>query len=76
MQKSTKRFKLFVFLTIAVIVLLLVISIVQIISINNKQREIARQRAEIERLNNELNYYESNENKDIDNPIIIEGEQA
>ncbi len=75
MPKSTKQIKLFIFLAIALIALLLFISIVQIISINSKQQEIARQKAEIDRLNNELGYYQSNEDKNIDNEIIIDGER-
>lgn len=58
-MNQTKKAKLFVFLAIAVIVLLLIISIAQIVSINNKQREIDNQQIEIDRLNNELDYYEN-----------------
>ena len=56
---QTKKAKFFIFLAIAIIALLLIISIAQIVSINSKQREIDNQRLEIDRLNNELNYYEN-----------------
>ncbi len=58
-MNQTKKTKLFIFLAIAIIALLLIISIAQIVSINSKQREIDSQRLEIDRLNNELNYYEN-----------------
>lgn len=58
-MNQTKKTKLFIFLAIAIIALLLIISIAQIVSINSKQREIDNQRLEIDRLNNELNYYEN-----------------
>ena len=58
-MNQTKKTKLFIFLATAIIALLLIISIAQIVSINSKQREIDSQRLEIDRLNNELNYYEN-----------------
>ena len=58
-MSQTKKTKLFIFLAIMIIALLLIISIAQIVSINSKQREIDSQRLEIDRLNNELNYYEN-----------------
>ena len=58
-MNQTKKTKLFIFLAIMIIALLLIISIAQIVSINSKQREIDNQRLEIDRLNNELNYYEN-----------------
>ncbi len=58
-MNQTKKTKLFIFLAIAIIALLLIISIAQIVSINSKQREIDNQHLEIDRLNNELNYYEN-----------------
>lgn len=58
-MNQTKKTKLFIFLAIMIIALLLIISIAQIVSINSKQREIDSQRLEIDRLNNELNYYEN-----------------
>ena len=58
-MNQTKKTKLFIFLAIAIIALLLIISNAQIVSINSKQREIDSQRLEIDRLNNELNYYEN-----------------
>lgn len=58
-MNQTKKTKLFIFLAIAIIALLLIISIAQIVSINSKQREIDSQRLEIDKLNNELNYYEN-----------------
>ncbi len=69
MPKSTKRIKLVFISAIAFIVLLLFISVVQIISINNKRQEIARQQAEIARLENKIDYYESQVNKTDDKNI-------
>ncbi len=67
-MSQTKKTKLFIFLAIAIIALLLIISIAQIVSINNKQREIDSQRLEIDRLNSELNYYENQKSDNIDDP--------
>lgn len=59
---QAKKTKLILISAICIIVLLLIISVAQIVSINNKQRQLENQQIEIDRLNDELNYYE-NQNK-------------
>ena len=59
---QAKKTNLILISAICIIVLLLIISVAQIVSINNKQRQLENQQIEIDRLNDELNYYE-NQNK-------------
>ncbi len=68
---KAKRTKLFIILAVCIIALLLIISVAQIVSINNKERELNRQQTEIDRLTNELNYYEnqSNANSNVEEDL-------
>ena len=59
---QAQKTKLILISAICIIVLLLIISVAQIVSINDKQRQLENQQIEIDRLNDELNYYE-NQNK-------------
>ena len=52
---QAKKTKLILISAICIIVLLLIISVAQIVSINNKQRQLENQQIEIDRLNDELN---------------------
>lgn len=64
---QSKKAKLFIFLAISVIVILFIISIAQIVSLNNKERELQAQQAEIDRLNDALDYYDNqNQGSDSD----------
>lgn len=66
MTENPKKARLIIFSAVALIILLLVCSVFQIISINNKQREINNQQEEITRLQNELNYYENQKSDSLD----------
>ena len=65
---QSKKAKLFIFLAISVIVILFIISIAQIVSLNNKERELRAQQAEIDRLNDALDYYD-NQNQGSDSDL-------
>lgn len=58
-MKNTKRFKMILVLAMTIIAILLVTIIIQIISINNKQKIVQSQQEIITRLENEKNYYEN-----------------
>lgn len=70
MPANPKKVKLVLFSAIALAVILFVCSIALIITINIKQQEIAKQKAEIIELENKLKNHKEN-NPDADNEIII-----
>jgi len=75
MKENLGRVKLIAFLAILSLIFLVGIVIVQLISIHENQKIILTQQAEIEELNNQLNYYE-NTNQDLSNGNeIIIGEE-
>lgn len=83
MNTNPKRTKLFIGLAIGIIALLLIISIGQIIAISNQTKENRRLEQEITRLDNLVKYHENQQgldnlekdDKDIDNEIVLGGEQ-
>lgn len=60
MQASPKKVKLVLFSAILLAVILFVCSIALVVSIIKKQDQINKQEAQIEKLNNQLNYYTNN----------------
>ena len=70
MKSSPKKVKLILFAAIALAVVLFICSIALIITINIKQQEIARQKAEITQLENKLKNHKE-DNPDVDNEIVI-----
>ena len=56
-KQTNKSRKGFIFGAIALVVLLLIISVAEIISINSMNSQIKAQQQELDRLTNELKYY-------------------
>lgn len=76
MQINEKKFKLFFVLAIVLIVVLLTVTAFQITSINQKQKQIAKQKEEITNLTNQLEYYKNfNTQGENGSEIIIPGEE-
>ena len=75
MQMSPKKFKLIICSAILLIVALVAASISLLISINSIKNEIEKQNAEIEKLNNQIKYYEQIENIEQPDNNIIPGEE-
>lgn len=59
---DAKKIKLIIFSAVAIIILLLVSSVFQIISIKKKQEIINAQQSEINRLENELTFHQNQQN--------------
>lgn len=75
MQVNAKKFKLFFVLAIMLIVVLLTVTAFQITSINQKQKQIAKQKEEITNLTNQLDYYKNFSTQgENGTEIIIPGE--
>lgn len=64
MQPNQKKIKLIIVLAITLIAFLLISSFVLLISISATQSKIAKQNAEIEKLNNQIKYYEQIKEQD------------
>ena len=63
MQANPKKVKLIIFSAIALIVILLVSCVALLISISSTKSKLNEQQAEIEKLNNQIKYYEQLENQ-------------
>lgn len=75
MKQNPKNIKLIIFSAVVLIVLLLVCSVFQLVSIKNKREIIAEQQAEIMKLKSALDYYQnqnSDNSDDKDSDINIE----
>jgi len=68
MQANPKKVKLIIFLAITFVAILLTSCIALAISIFNTNNKIKNQKEEIEKLNNQIEYYHQLENQD--NPDI------
>ena len=68
MQANPKKVKLIIFLAITLVAILLISCIALAISIFNTNNKIKNQKEEIEKLNNQIEYYHQLENQD--NPDI------
>jgi len=73
MQPNPKKVKLIIFLAITLIVVLFVSSVGLLISIFKTQNKIKQQEAEIDKLNNQIEYYKQLENQP--NPDISFSEE-
>ena len=62
---KNNKIKFVIFLSIVLIITLLISSIALSILISKKQKEINKQEQEIEKLNNQLDYYKNNTNSKI-----------
>ena len=63
MQANPKKVRLIIFSAIALIVILLVSCVALLISISNTKSKLNQQQSEIEKLNNQIKYYEQLENQ-------------
>lgn len=74
MKNTNTKVKLIILLAITLIIALFSISIIQIVSIYNKNKILTEQQRQINDLNNQLDYYKNqeNDNKDSDVGIIPE----
>lgn len=82
MERNTRKNKLFISIAISIIAILLLVSVVQIIFINKQTKTKQRLEQEITRLENANKFYENQNKKDdsmddknIDNEIVLGGEQ-
>lgn len=64
MQPNPKKVKLIIFLAITLVAILLVSCIALTISIFNTNNKIKKQKEEIEKLNNQIEYYHQLENQE------------
>ena len=64
MQANPKKVKLIIFLAITLVAILLVSCIALTISIFNTNNKIKKQKEEIEKLNNQIEYYRQLENQE------------
>lgn len=64
MQTNPRKVKLIIFSAIALIAILVVSCIALLISISSTQNKIKKQNAEIEKLNNQIEYYKQLEDAD------------
>ena len=64
MQANPKKVKLIIFLAITLVAILLVSCIALAISIFNTNNKIKKQQEEIEKLNNQIEYYRQLENQE------------
>ena len=68
-NNKLKRNKIFVLCAFALILLLLILSIAEIISINAINKKMQNQAKEIDRMTNELNYYKNKAETQTDDEI-------
>lgn len=76
MKMSKARIKLISALAILLVVALFVVVIFQLVSISQKKNELALKQAEIDRIQQELAYYENQksedkDDKESDNNIVL-----
>ena len=64
-MKNQKGINLLILISLIVIVALVVCSITLSVFIFKKEKELKKQKEEIEKLNNQLEYYENNTNSNI-----------
>ena len=63
MQANPKKVKLIIFSAIALVAILLISCIALLISISTTKSKLEQQQNEIEKLNNQIKYYEQLENQ-------------
>lgn len=74
MKSNQSKIKLFIFLAITFILFLLVSSVALLVSISATQKTIKQQKAEIEKLENQIEYYKQLENQESPDYEITEEE--
>ena len=73
MQANPKKVKLIIFLAITLVVVLLVSCIALLVSVSSKKQQIAQQQTEIVKLENQIKYYNQQDNTQTpDNNIVTE----
>ena len=71
-NQSTGRLKLVLIIALAIIVLLVTITIIQLVNINIKNSEIQKQRAEIEQLYEQHEFYKSQANGNSGDDLVVQ----
>ena len=74
MQSNPKKVKFVLFVAIALAVALFVLSVSLIISINIKQQKIKQQQLELNKLNNQIEFYQNQPTQADDNNIATKEE--
>jgi len=64
-MKNQKGINLLILISLIVIIVLVISSITLSVFIFKKEKELKKQKEEIEKLNNQLEYYENNTNSNI-----------
>ncbi len=74
-ERKTKRVNLFIIVAILAVALLFFVSIVEIVVINSKNKQIREQQSQIEDLNHSLEYFENQPKNNDDKYDIVGGEE-
>lgn len=71
-KKPTTHINLFIIVAISIIIFLFVLSIAQIIIIHNKNAKLKKQQQDLDKLNQQVEYYEQHQNNQSDEHYDIE----